>query len=207
MHYTNSMENQTELWPMIPKRLQKPLPSTAKKVFEGEIFHVWQWPQKLYDGSVVEFERLTRPNSAYAVGVLPDQKILLVEDMQPHWQFSQIAPTGGRVELDEDPAEAVRREFREETGYQIGQLLPWFTYDPSSLMQWSVHAFVGKDLLQAGPKKTDAGEHIQLLTCTFEAFLQLGRDTRLRDSMMRIILLEALLDRKVREKLHTLLYE
>lgn len=39
------------------------VPDAAQHVFEGMIFDVYQWPQKLFDGSEHTFEMLKRPDT------------------------------------------------------------------------------------------------------------------------------------------------
>ena len=45
--------------------------------------------------------------------------IFLVEKRRPDWQAGKLNGIGGRLEEDEDPLQAMRREFREETGTDI----------------------------------------------------------------------------------------
>ena len=54
----------------------------GKLVFDGEIFRVYQWKQRLYDGSYATFEVATRPS---IVQILPevDQKIAIAFEEQP----------------------------------------------------------------------------------------------------------------------------
>src|SRR5436190_18064524 len=105
----------------------KSLPTNAKKVFQGEIFSVWQWPQKLYDGSIKTFELLERPDTAYLLPVLPDGKILLVDDEQPHRSPVLTIPRG-MVESNELPEAGAVRECLEETGYRSETVINWFSY-------------------------------------------------------------------------------
>ncbi|WP_029146121.1 NUDIX hydrolase [Microbacterium luticocti] len=61
--------------------------------------------------------------AAYAVIIDEDDRILLsrwIEGRRPAWTMP-----GGGLDAGEDPADAVRREVREETGYrvQVGDLL------------------------------------------------------------------------------------
>lgn len=186
----------------IPKR---ELPPEATKVFAGEIFSVWQWQQKLYDGSYATFERIERSDTVHAVGVLSDGNILLTEDEQPQ-RKSVLTPAGGRLEAGEDPAQGLRREYLEETGYKIGKLVPWHVYRPSEKMDWAVHAFVARDLKKVAEPNLDAGEKVTPRQFSFDEFIALGRDQQLRDIEIRNILLGALLDNKKKEELHNLFY-
>lgn len=188
----------------IPNHYQ-PRPTHATQVFTGEIFNVWQWEQKQYDGSTKTFERLQRSDTTHTVGVLPDQKILLTHDEQPD-RHGVLTPPGGRIEIGESPADAAQRELREETGYTAGELIPWHTYHPSSKIDWTVHAFIGRQLTKVAEPTPEPGERIDIRTFTFEEFLALGHNPAMRDLIIRLILLEALLNPAKQAELKQLLY-
>ncbi len=183
----------------------EPIPDHATQVFAGEIYSVWQWKQAMYDGSLVTYEGLKRPDTVHTVGVLDDGQILLTEDTQPN-RRAVLTPPGGKVEPGEEPAAAARREFEEETGYIIGELAPWHYYRGSSKVECFVHAFIGRHIRQEGKRNLDGGEKIEVRLFSFDEFLQLGRTPQLRDRILRTILLEALLDNTKKEALHALLY-
>lgn len=184
----------------------QPIPEHAKAVFKGQIFTVWQWEQELYDGSFATYERLTRADYVYAVGVLPNQNILLIEDTQPN-RDPILTPAGGKVDPGETPEQAVQREFLEETGHTIGELIPWHSYTPTSKIQMQIHGFIARDITKTHKPTPEAGEKIEIITYTFEEFLQLGENPMLRDWLLRIKLLEAQLKPDKKEELRKLLYE
>jgi 8-oxo-dGTP diphosphatase len=45
--------------------------------------------------------------------------VALIEKQKPAWQKGKINAIGGKIEPGETPAEAMRREFREETGVDV----------------------------------------------------------------------------------------
>ena len=45
--------------------------------------------------------------------------VALIEKQKPAWQKGKLNAIGGKIEPGETPAEAMRREFREETGVDI----------------------------------------------------------------------------------------
>ena len=183
----------------------KPIPSTAKKVFHGKIFSVWQWEQGLYDGTTATYEALKRPDTAHIVGVLPDKKILITEDTQPN-RGPVLTPPGGQVDPGETPQAAATRELLEETGYEAEEVIPWHQYQAHAKIEWFVHAFIGRGLKKVAEPQLEAGEKVKVKTLTFDEFLQLGRTPHFRDRIIRTILLEALLDKDKQSKLKKLLY-
>ena len=187
-------------------RNAKSFPKQAKKVFQGQIFDVYQWEQELFDGSTAIYESLARPDSVQTVGALDDGKILMIEDEQPNRE-AIITAAGGKADVaGESPEEAAKREFLEETGYEVGELVPWYSYAEHSKINWFVYVFIGRKLRKVQEPELEAGERIKLLPYEFDDFLQLGRNEKLRDRMTRICLLEALVDKKKRDELERLLY-
>lgn len=183
----------------------KPIPREAKKMFQGEKYSVWQWEQKLYDGSTATFEGIKRADTVQVFGVLPDNSIILVDDLQPH-RDAVITPAGGAVEEGEEPAEAGKREFLEETGYEVGTLVPWYSYRPGATTESTIHVYIGRDLKNTGKQSLEPGENIKVIKYTFNEFIALGGDVNVRDLVLRIILLEAQLDDKKKAELKTILY-
>lgn len=53
----------------------KLLPKETKKVFSGVISEVYQWPQKLFDGTTATFEMIKRPDTVKIVAVLTPEEV------------------------------------------------------------------------------------------------------------------------------------
>ena len=83
-----------------------------KMVFEGEIYRIYQWKQKLYDGSYATFERAERP-SVVQILCMMGNSVLLAKEEQPNMEPS-INMFGGVIEEGERPLEAAKRELLEE---------------------------------------------------------------------------------------------
>lgn len=177
-----------------------------KKVFQGKIFATWQWEQKLYDGAIKTFEHVTRTDAVRVIGVMPDKKILFVFDEQPDRE-GVLGMAGGQMDEGETPEEAAHREFLEETGYSVDTLTPLATQAMPGRLVFSIHYFIGRDLVKKTEPQQSPGEKISLRFFTFEEFLALGQDESLRDMHIRITLLEAQLDPKKKDMLYKMLYE
>jgi hypothetical protein len=98
----------------VPKS-KLPIPSHAKKVFEGVIFDVYQWEQKMFDGSVETYEKLKRNGTVEIIAVTKDKKIIVLKESQPaRSEFTNLI--SGRIERGETPLETARKELLEEAG-------------------------------------------------------------------------------------------
>ncbi|MBU6389041.1 NUDIX hydrolase [Patescibacteria group bacterium] len=148
----------------------QPLPPEAKKVFAGQIFDVYQWRQRLYDGSYAIFERLKRLDTVEIIPVTTDGTILMVEEEQPD-HSPVIGIPAGRIEPDEQPATAAARELREETGYTAAEIKLWKTERPFAKIEWTVYRYIAYGCQKAGEQQLDAGEKISVLAVDFDRFL------------------------------------
>jgi ADP-ribose pyrophosphatase YjhB (NUDIX family) len=146
------------------------LPENAKRVFEGKIFDIYQWEQKLYDGSTAIFEKAVRPDTVAVIPLLPGNQVLLIEDSQPHREAVLTVPTG-RIEEGENPEEAARRELLEETGYAVDSLELLQEEHPTQKLDWVVYWYIGRGARQAQDAKPDPGEKISLRITPLEKFI------------------------------------
>jgi 8-oxo-dGTP pyrophosphatase MutT (NUDIX family) len=180
------------------------LPAHAKKVFHGEIFDTYQWEQRLYDGRTATFERLQRSDTVEVVGVLPDQSILLIKQEQPGTQ-EYLSLVAGRMEEGEKPFETIKRELREETGYEAQDWIFWSAYQPVHKIDWAVYTFVAKGLTKVTDVQLDGGEKITTYPVSFEEFLRLAPRHQLVSGVPLAEICEAALDQEKNAKLRDLL--
>lgn len=153
------------------------LPKHAKKVFKGEIFDVYQWPQKMYDGSTKTFERVIRQNTVVIIPVAGN-KIVALRQKQPGLDWFYDLPSGRMDKKGESPKNAALRELKEETGLVPKTIKLWKTYRPSGKVIQKVYFFVARDCKKVYEQELDGGENIQVFYKTFDEFLKLSDNSR-----------------------------
>ncbi len=157
-------------------------PADAERVFKGIIFDVYQWRQKMFDGSLATFEQLSRPDTTEVISVLPNGKILVIEEEQPGKPPFLSLP-GGRLELGEDPAAAALRELHEETGYTAKEIALWTAVQPVGKIDWAIFTFIARGVAKEGLPHLDVGEKITVHEMSFDEFLEAARQGRLWDHL------------------------
>ena len=150
-----------------------PLPKQAKKVFDGEIFDVYQWQQKMFDGSYETFEKIVRADTVGVIPVTSDKEIVITKEEQPG-KPPFISIPGGRVEENEDLLVAARRELLEETGYKSDDVNLWYSGQPVSKIEWCIYTFIARNCEKVGDLKLDSGEKIKTELVSFEEFLDIA---------------------------------
>ena len=93
----------------------KQIPVEAKCKFRGEIFDVYQWPQKMFDGTTKTFEMLKRDDTVTTVAVKND-KVVITYQTQPGQDWFYDLPGGRHDNPQEDELMAAQRGLKEETG-------------------------------------------------------------------------------------------
>lgn len=188
------------------KKHSNQLPSNAKLAFKGEIFEVWQWKQKMFDGSIEIFEKLKRTNTAGVVAMVGD-KILIQSQSQPDSLKAFASIPGGRCEEGEESLEAAKRELLEETGYVSDDWELWLEEDPVGKMVWTVSTYIARNCRIAEAPKLDAGEKIVTRLISFDEFLMLSEDKDFYEKEIVNALYRARFDKKFREEFRNLLFK
>ncbi len=177
-----------------------PIPSSAKKVFSGVLVDIYQWPQKLYDSSTTTFETVARRPSVDVLAEV-DGKIIVVEQEQPvNGKFFGLA--GGRLEVNEKPLDAAKRELLEETGYTSDDFELIEEFDSYGLLQFKEYLYVARSCKKVAKPNPDGGEKIELKLMTLDELLQLNRKRDFRVPVpLRFMMYECLLDENKKKKL------
>jgi len=186
---------------MKDRKYRKPLlPPNAKRVFEGQIFDIYQWEQELYDGTSAVFEKGARPDTAVVFPVLEDGRILIIEDSQPHRE-TVLTAVSGRIEEGEAPEDGAKRELLEEAGYEAATWELFYTLAPVEKLDWMNYIFIAKGCRKTKDAKPDAGERIVPKLVTFDELIELASTRELRGKDFSIMALQAKLDPKKMEEL------
>lgn len=165
---------------------KQPIPENAKRVFRGVIFDVYQWEQKMFDGTTAVFEKLRRPDTVVVFPILPDGKILMTEQEQPG-KTPFIGAAGGRVDEEEDTLTAAKRELLEETGYIAEEFILWDARQPVSKIDWAVFTFIARGLKKVSDLDLDAGEKIKLLPLTLDELINIATDKNIYFAEQEIV--------------------
>ncbi len=116
------------------------IPSEADCVFRGKIYGVYQWPQKMPDGSVEAFEMLRRPDTVMVIALDEAGDVLVINE--------KLA--------------AAQRELREETGCTFPDSY-WRLLDVVQMekkIEWFTYLFLATGALHRAAQHLDAGEDI-----------------------------------------------
>lgn len=129
---------------------------------------------RLPNGAEGNWECIRHPGGALAVPITSDGKLVLVRQYRFTVAGRLLEFPAGTLELGEDPAETIKRELEEETGYRAHhwQSLGKFALAPGYSDEY-IYAFLSQDLEKLdNPPAQDEDEDIEVILMAFEEFEQ-----------------------------------
>lgn len=181
------------------------IPPTAKRVFKGILYDVYQWEQERFDGTKDTYEGLRRKPSVQVIAVVGDKLIILDEEQPALGKFTSVP--GGVYEDDNAPEEAAERELLEETGYKPGKLVPWFTHDFAVDIDWKAYYYIAKGCKKVQELKLDPGEKISVNLVTFEEFIERVINNKFRNRHLSNLLATMKCQPKELEEFKKMIFE
>jgi len=164
------------------------IPKNAKKVFSGVIFDVYQWQQKMFDGSFQTFEMLDRVDTVQIIPIT-GKKIVLVNEEQPTLS-KKIGVIGGRLNKNERPIDGAKREMLEETGYSSDNLEKFDEWRPFHKINWTVHRYIARNAKKIAEPHLDPGERIEVKLVDFDEFIKIATSDNFRSTDISYYLLK-----------------
>ena len=166
---------------------RQPIPDDAKRVFEGSLFDVYQWEQLQFDGQKKTFEKIKRPDTVYVLPVDSNGKIFICHQEQPN-STPYYGLIGGRIEKNEDPLSAAKRELSEEAGLYSSSYSLWKAFQFLPKLEWAIYVFIAKEL-DYTDRRLDAGERIELINVSVEELVELASKQEFGDVEIALLLL------------------
>lgn len=155
---------------------RKGLPANAKLVFKGVIFEVWQWEQKMFDGTKQIFEKIWRSPTVEVIATVGNK--ILIEKQDQLDRKNNINLPGGRADQGKDVLEEAKRELLEETGYQSNDWVLLLKHGRDGKIIHEVYFFIARNCKKVQKQNLDAGEKIQTKLISFADFLKLAEEPK-----------------------------
>jgi len=149
--------------------------------FEGRLIRVAVDTRERPDGSAIHREIVLHPGAAAILPVLDDGRILLVSQYRRPPDASLWEIPAGKLERSEEPAACARRELREETGYEAGDLRELLSFlTTPGFSDERITLFLARNLSRSS--EPDAGEIEQCRAVALDDLVRMIASGELRDA-------------------------
>jgi len=140
----------------------------------------------LPNGKTTQFD-IDHPDGTALAGVialLPDKRVLVARQFRPGPEKLMDDLPGGFVENGENPEEAVRREFSEETGFALGELTYLGQVQTDAYTNITRHYFLATNCTPVDRQTTwDENEFIEQRLITIDELISNAKEGRMTDSV------------------------
>lgn len=177
---------------LIKNHLVTGIPNNANIAYNGSIFKVYKWDQEFFDGTKSTFERVVVQGSVIIIPITDHNTVILAEQTQPG-RDTFTGFIGGRVEENEHPLDAAKRELLEESGISGVTWTKIGTWSPFCKVFWPQHYFIVKQLTASPITHTDNSEKINLLVLSIDNFYNLILSDNFTDYIFKSIYLSMIL--------------
>jgi len=106
---------------------------------------------------------LEQPNWVNIIPLTADEQVVMVEQWRHGTRSVHLETPGGLMEIGETPEQSARRELREETGYEAGEVVRLGTVHPNPAIQTNQqHYVLAKNCRKTVEPSLDHAEDIQV---------------------------------------------
>mgnify|MGYP000697831838 CR=1 FL=1 len=162
----------------------------SKEIFDGHVIHVTLDTVRLEDGRTSLREVVHHHGGACILPVDADGSVTMVRQFRYAFGEEIWELPAGKLEADEDPFEAAKRELSEECGLtadnfiDLGVVYATVGYDSEKIYLWAATD------LHSTAQHLDAGEFLDVVKMPFDEALGLVMDGTIKDSKTQIGLMK-----------------
>ena len=168
-------------------------PTTVTKVGWRKITtKTFQMP----DGGMVEFDTVHPDGQEFAgvIGLTKDKRVVIARQFRPGPEKIMEELPGGFVDPGESPEAAARREFKEETGYEAGNMQYLGSFHKDTYMNSVWHAFIAFDCTKVKEQELENEEDVEIDLISIPELIENAKNDRMTDHAAVLLAYDQLQD-------------
>jgi len=161
---------------------KKPQVLSSEIVYQGKVFGIRRDEVIEPTGVRTTREMITHPGSVVVLPVLPDGRILLIQQYRYAARQFLWELVAGRMDEGETPIEGAARELKEETGYHAKRLKIFLEFFPTpGFLEEKMYLLLAEGLTP-GKAEPEEDEKIMARAYTRKQLEEMLRKGKLRDA-------------------------
>ena len=159
---------------------EKKLSSTS--IYKGKIIDVYRDTVLLPNGKTSTRELIRHCKASCILAFLHIGNILMEKQFRYPYDEILYELPAGKVDQNEEPLDAAKREVEEETGYRANQIeLIGMMYPSCAYTDEIIYLYVAKDLIKT-QQHLDENESVEVLEMNLKEVFQLIETNQLKDA-------------------------
>jgi ADP-ribose pyrophosphatase len=153
----------------------------TRSVFDGKLLHVRLDTVRLPDGRNATREYIVHPGAAAVLAYVDERTLLFVRQYRyaPRRHFVELP--AGKIDPGEDPLATMKRELREECGFEAAEWRHLGTLHPAiGFCDEHIEIYLARDLTHVGHGPDD-DEFLEVLTLTVDEGMDWIRQGKISD--------------------------
>jgi len=162
---------------------------SSKMVFEGRVVNLRVDEARLPHGGIRRREVIEHPGGVVVIPILPNGNVLLVRQFRYALGAPLFELPAGKLEKGELPADAIKRELEEETGYCTDQWEHLTTvYTSPGFCNEALHLFAARNIQLSVNPRREEDEFIEVIEVSVDKLKRMVQERQMIDAKSLCIL-------------------
>lgn len=163
----------------------------SKKIFDGKIVKLFVDTVELPNGQLATREIVRHPGAVCVLPLTDDGEVIMVRQFRYPFNEVMLEIPAGKLEIGEDPYEAVLRELEEESGVvakkveHIGEL-----YTTVAIFDEKIQIYLARELTYTN-SHPDEDEFLEVTKIPLDTLVKMVMDGEIKDAKTQIAILKA----------------
>lgn len=163
---------------------------TEKEIFSGNLLTLKKAIVQLFDTKKASREYIETANASAVLALDETENLILVKQYRYPHKKDLVEIPAGKIEKNENPKEAAKRELLEETGYSSNCWVDLGELFPATYSTQKIFLYLAKNATKKQNPKPDEGEFLEILKIPFKKTLENVLNGKILDSKTIIAVLK-----------------
>jgi ADP-ribose pyrophosphatase len=164
---------------------------SSRQIFDGRVVKLFVDDIELPNGSTSIREYIKHPGAVCVIPITDEGEVIMVRQFRYPFGRTLLEIPAGKLEVGEDPLDAVKRELEEESGV-IAENVEFIgmTYTTVAFTNEQIYTYMATGLTYTAPH-TDEDEFVEVERIPLDTLVQMVMDGEIKDSKTQVAILKA----------------
>ena len=164
---------------------------TSKQIFDGKVVKLFVDTVELPDGSEAIREIVRHPGAVCVIPVTKDMEVVTVRQYRYAFEQIMLEIPAGKLEPNENPLEAVKRELEEESGVVAGKIeFLGEIFTTVAIFDEKIHLYLATEL-EFKNAHPDEDEFLEVENIPLAKLYDMVMNGEIKDAKTQIAILKA----------------